>query len=234
MMHSLAEVGFSQSYTYFTWRRTKWELTEYGEELAHAPTSGWFRPNLWPTTPDILAEPLRDATLHAFASRAVLAATMAPSWGVYSGFELGESDPFPDKEEYRNSEKYELKARDHGDPRSLWPLVTELNRIRRAHPAMWRMSSLRFHHVDNDDVIAYTHHAVHEGVPDTVLVIVNLVPDQVCEATVHLDLGALGLADRVSFPVREELTGETWDWGPNGNYVRLDPAERVAHVFAVG
>jgi starch synthase (maltosyl-transferring) len=234
MMHSLAEVGFSQSYTYFTWRRTKWELTQYGEELAHAPTAGWFRPNLWPTTPDILAEPLRDATLHAFASRAVLAATMAPSWGVYSGFELGESDPFPDKEEYRNSEKYELKARDHGDPRSLWPLITELNRIRRAHPAMWRMSSLRFHHVDNDDVIAYTHHAVHDGVPDTVLVIVNLDPDQVREATVHLDLGALGLADRMSFPVHEELTGESWDWGPNGNYVRLDPAERVAHVFSVG
>jgi starch synthase (maltosyl-transferring) len=234
MMHSLAEIGFSQSYTYFTWRRTKWELTEYGEELAHAPSAGWFRPNLWPTTPDILAEPLRDASRQVFASRAVLAATMAPSWGIYSGYELCENDPVPDKEEYRNSEKYELKQRDHDDPRSLWPLLAELNRIRRAHPSMWRMSSLRFHHVDHDDVIAYSHHTVHEGVPDTVVVVVNLAPDEMREAMVHLDLGALGLGDRVSFPVHDELTGESWDWGPNGNYVRFDPAERVAHVLRVG
>jgi starch synthase (maltosyl-transferring) len=234
MMHSLAEIGFSQSYTYFAWRRTKWELTTYGEELAHAPSAGWFRPNLWPTTPDILAEPLRDASRHAFAARAVLAATMAPSWGVYSGYELCESDPAPDKEEYRDSEKYELKSRDHDDPGSLWPLFAELNRIRRAHRSMWRMSSLLFHHVDDDDVIAYSHHTVRDGVPDTVVVIVNLAPDEVRDATVHLDLGALGLGDRVSFPVRDELTGEVWDWGPNGNYVRLDPAERVAHVFSVG
>lgn len=234
MMHSLAEIGFHQSYTYFTWRRTKWELTSYGEELAHGPAAGWFRPNLWPTTPDILAEPLRDASRHAFAARAVLAATMSPSWGVYSGYELGENEPVPDKEEYRNSEKYELKDRDHDDPRSLWPLLAELNRIRRAHPAMWRISSLRFHDVDNDDVIAFSHRTVHEGVPDTVVVVVNLAPDEVREATVHLDLGALGLADRVAIRMTDELTGEAWDWRPNGNYVRLDPAERVAHVFSVG
>ena len=233
MMHSLAEIGFSQSYTYFAWRRTKWELTSYGEELAHAPAAGWFRPNLWPTTPDILAEPLRDASPQAFASRAVLAATMAPSWGVYSGYELCESDPAPDKEEYRNSEKYELKARDHDDPRSLWPLLARLNRIRREHPAMWRMSSLTFHPTDHDDVIAYSHHTVHEGVPDVVLVIVNLAPDELREATVYPDLGALGLADRVGFEVHDELTDETWTWGPNGNYVRFDPAERVAHVFSI-
>ena len=233
MMHSLAELGFSQSYTYFAWRRTKWELTSYGEELAHAPSAGWFRPNLWPTTPDILAAPLRDASRRAFASRAVLAATMAPSWGVYSGYELCESDPAPDKEEYRNSEKYELKSRDHDDPTSLWPLLADLNRFRRAHPCTWRMSSLHFHHVDHDDVIAYTHHTVHDGVPDTVLVIVNLAPDEVREATVHLDLGAVGLGDRAAIEVRDELTGETWTWGPAGNYVRLDPAERVAHLFTV-
>jgi starch synthase (maltosyl-transferring) len=234
MMHSLAEIGFSQSYTYFTWRRTKWELTEYGAELAHAPSAGWFRPNLWPTTPDILAEPLRDATPQAFASRAVLAATLAPSWGVYSGYELCESDPFPDKEEYRDSEKYELKDRDHDDPASLWPLLTELNRIRRAHRSMWRMSSLRFHHVDHDDVIAYSHRTERDGVVDAVLVVVNLAPDEVREATVHVDPSALGIAPGASFPVLDELTGESWTWGLSGNYVRLDPAERVAHVFAVG
>jgi starch synthase (maltosyl-transferring) len=233
MMHSLAEIGFSQSYTYFTWRRTKWELTSYGEELAHGPCAGWFRPNLWPTTPDILAEPLRDASPQAFAARAVLAATMAPSWGVYSGYELGEHDPVPDKEEYRNSEKYELVQRDHDDPRSSWPLLAELNRIRSAHRSMWRMSSLRFHHVDHDEVIAYSHSSVHDGERDTVLVVVNLAPDEVREATVHLDLGALGLADRSALQVRDELTGEAWDWGPGGNYVRFDPDERVAHVFCV-
>ena len=234
MMHTLAEVGFSQSYTYFAWRTTKWELTSYGEELAHAPTAGWFRPNLWPTTPDILAPPLRDATSDAFAARAVLAATMSPSWGIYSGYELCEDDPFPGKEEYRNSEKYELKDRDHDDPASLWPLLARLNHVRRAHPAMWRMSSLRFHHVDQDDVIAYSHHGVHDGEPDTVLVVVNLVPDELREATVYVDVGALGLDGHTPFEVTDELTGESWVWGPDGNYVRFEPRGRVAHVLSIG
>ena len=233
MMHSLGEIGFSQSYTYFTWRTTKDELTTYGEELAHAPAAAWFRPNLWPTTPDILAPPLQDGSRNAFAARAVLAATLAPSWGVYSGYELCENDPYPGKEEYRFSEKYELKHRDHDDPSSLWPLLAQLNRIRRAHPAMWRMASLRFHHVDNGDVIAYSYQRSVDGVDDTVVVIVNLAADEVREATVHLDLGALGLADRPGFEVSDELSGESWRWGPHGNYVRLDPAERVAHVFVV-
>lgn len=233
-MHSLAEIGFSQSYTYFTWRRTKWELTSYGEELAHGPAAGWFRPNLWPTTPDILADPLRGAPRQQFAARAVLAATLAPSWGVYSGYELGENDPDPVKEEYRNSEKYELKRRDHDDPASLWPLLAQLNRIRREHRSMWRMSSLRFHHVDHDDVVAYSHHGVFDGVADTVVVVVNLAADQVREATVHLDLSALGLGERATVTVHDELTGESWDWGPTGNYVRFDPVERVAHVFRLG
>jgi len=233
-MHTLAEVGFSQSYTYFAWRTTKWELTSYGEELAHAPTAGWFRPNLWPTTPDILAPPLRDATSDAFAARAVLAATMSPSWGIYSGYELCEDDPFPGKEEYRNSEKYELKDRDHDDPASLWPLLARLNHVRRAHPAMWRMSSLRFHHVDQDDVIAYSHHGVHDGEPDTVLVVVNLVPDELREATVYVDVGALGLDGHTPFEVTDELTGESWVWGPDGNYVRFEPRGRVAHVLSIG
>ncbi len=233
MMHSLAEVGFSQSYTYFTWRTTKWELAEYGEELAHAPAAGWFRPNLWPTTPDILVPPLVGASRAAFASRAILAATMAPSWGIYSGFELCENEVAVGRDELRWNEKYELKDRDHGDPLSLWKLLSELNRVRRAHPCMSRMTSLRFHAVDNEDVIAYSHQ-VGEGLDvDTVLVVVNLTPDEVREATVFVDAGALGLADRPSFCVRDELSGESWNWGPNGNYVRFDPSDRVAHVFAV-
>ncbi len=233
MMHSLAEVGFSQSYTYFTWRHSKWELTEYGEELAYAPAAGWFRPNLWPNTPDILAGQLRDGSPDVFRERAILAATLAPSWGVYSGYELCENDPVSDKEEYRYSEKYELKARDHDDPASLWPLFVSLNTIRRAHPAFARMDSLRFHHVDHDDVIAYSHCRTVDGRTDRVLIVVNLVPDEVREATVFVHAAALALGDGVTFEVLDELTGERWRWGPSGNYVRFAPGDRVAHVFSV-
>ena len=234
MMHSLAEVGFSQSYTYFTWRETKDELTSYGEELAHAPTASWFRPNLWPNTPDILAGPLRDGSPAAFAQRALLAATLAPSWGVYSGYEFCENDPVPDKEEYRNSEKYELRDRNHDDAHSLWSLFSQLNHLRRAHPAFWRMHSLRFHHVDHPDVIAYSHQrSAVGGQVDRVLMVVNLVPDEVREATVYLDHDALGLSPDVPFEVLDGLTGEAWVWSGSGNYVRLDPAERVGHVFGI-
>jgi len=237
MMHSLAEVGFSQSYTYFTWRQTKDEITSYGEELAHAPSAGWFRPNLWPTTPDILADPLRGGSRNAFASRAILAAMLAPSWGIYSGYELCENNALPEAEEYQFSEKYEIKKRDHERADSLWPLLGELNRIRRAHPATWRMNSLKFHYVDHEQVIAFTHQRQMKGevgnLTDTVVVIINLRPDERCEATVYLDLAELGLSGRSSLNVFDELTGETWVWGPSGNYVRFDPEERVAHVLSL-
>lgn len=237
MMHSLAEIGFSQSYTYFTWRQNKDELTAYGEELAHAATAAWFRPNLWPSTPDILTDPLRGGSLQAFASRAILAALMAPSWGIYSGYEHCENTALADKEEYKFSEKYEIKNRDHASPDSLWPLLSELNRIRRDHRATWRMDSLRFHYVDHDQVIAFTHHCTVQTeagpVNDTLLVVVNLTPDDICEATVYLDLDTLGFSGAASLIVRDELTDESWQWGPSGNYVRLDPQERVAHIFSL-
>ncbi|MEX0768305.1 MAG: maltotransferase domain-containing protein [Microthrixaceae bacterium] len=242
MMHSLAEIGFSQSYTYFAWRQSKDELTSYGEELAHGATAAWFRPNLWPTTPDILADPLRGGSCNQFAVRAILAAMLSPSWGIYSGYELCENTAIPHKEEYGFSEKYELKKRDHNSPESLWPLLSNLNRIRRAHRATWRMDSLRFHHVDHDSVIAFTHHStenthdaekVDTGLVDTVLVVLNLKPDDFCEATVYLDLDAIGLSGANSFKVTDELTQESWAWGVQGNYVRFDPAERVAHVLSL-
>jgi starch synthase (maltosyl-transferring) len=237
MMHSLAEIGFSQSYTYFTWRQNKDELTAYGEELAHAATAAWFRPNLWPSTPDILTDPLRGGSQQAFASRAILAAMMAPSWGIYSGYELCENTAMADKEEYEYSEKYEIKNRDHASPDSLWPLLSDLNRIRRDHRATWRMNSLRFHYVDHDQVIAFTHHCTVQTesgpVNDTLLVVVNLTPDEICEATVYLDLDALGLGGKSTLTVRDELTDESWQWGTAGNYVRFDPAERVAHIFSL-
>ena len=237
MMHTLAEVGFQQSYTYFTWRTSAWELREYGEELASGPAAGYFRPNFWPNTPDILSGPLRDGPPAAFKLRALLAATMSPSWGVYSGYELCENRPASDSnEEYLDSEKYEIKVRDWDRPDSLMPFLAQLNRIRRGHPAMQRIGSLRFHHVDRDDLLVYSHHrpATDAGEPaDTVLCVVNLNPYEAREATVHLDLGALDLADGVPYQVRDELDGTTYTWGGPSNYVLLDPVERPGHVLTV-
>ncbi len=236
MMHSLAEIGFSQSYTYFTWRHDKTGLTEYGEELAHGQASGWFRPNLWPTTPDILTGQLRNGSKSAFELRALLAATMGPSWGMYSGYELCEGDPHPEKEEYAFSEKYELKNRDFESPKSIWGFISALNRIRRANPALSRMDTLNFHHVDHDDVIAYSHvRRVGPGASpwNRVLVIANLSPDETAEATVYLDRDALKLSDGGPVSVSDLLTGESWNWSGYGDYVRLGPADRVGHIFSV-
>jgi starch synthase (maltosyl-transferring) len=238
MMHTLAEVGFSQSYTYFTWRETADEVRSYGEELAHGPAAGYFRPNLWPNTPDILDGVLRDGPAAAFRLRALLAATLSPSWGVYSGYELCENQPAsPDNTEYLHSEKYQLRHRDWGDPTSLMGWLATLNRIRREHPAMWRLASLHFHWVEGADVLAYSHRRVDPaggGGDDRVLVVVNLDPHGAREAVVHLDLWALGLGDVPSFGVTDELDGQSYRWSGPANYVRLDPAVRVAHVFTVG
>ena len=242
MMHTLAEVGFHQSYTYFTWRTTKWELSEYGEELRSGPAAGYFRPSFWPTTPDILAGPLRDGSPAAFRMRAVLAATLSPSWGIYSGYELCENRPASDtNEEFLHSEKYQLIRRDWERADSLMPLLATLNRIRRAHPSLRRIASLQFHHVDGDDLIAYSHHVAAGAViagqiverDDTVLVVVNLNPGEAREGNVAFDLGSLGLTDGVPFEVRDELDGVTYTWGGPSNYVRLDPAVRPAHVLSV-
>lgn len=233
MMHSLAEVGFTQSYTYFTWRHDKAALTEYGLELSRAPTAGWFRPNLWPTTPDILTGRLRDGTPADFEVRALLAATLAPSWGMYSGYELCEGDPHPTKEEYAFSEKYELKNRDYDDPASIWGFISDLNRIRRNNVAFARMDTLAFHHVDHADVIAYSHVRDIDGDRNRVLVVVNLRPDATCEATVYLDRQALRLADGGPVRVVDQLTGESWNWSGYGDYVRLGPADRIGHVFTI-
>jgi starch synthase (maltosyl-transferring) len=242
MMHTLAEVGFHQSYTYFTWRTSKWELREYGEELCSGPAAGYFRPNFWPTTPDILSGPLRDGSPAAFRMRAVLAATMSPSWGIYSGYELCENRPASEtNEEFQDSEKYQLVLRDWDRPDSIMELLSALNAARRAHPCLRRISSLRFHDVGGDDLIAYSHHVAAGTLiagqiverDDTILVVVNLHPTEAREGNVALDLGALGLADGVAFEVRDELDGATYTWGGSSNYVRLDPAVRPAHVFSV-
>ncbi|MHC0430027.1 alpha-1,4-glucan--maltose-1-phosphate maltosyltransferase [Streptomyces sp. O3] len=234
MLHRLAAIGFQQSYTYFTWRTTKRELTEYATELT-GEAAAYLRPNLFVNTPDILHAYLQEGGRPAFAVRAVLAATLSPSWGVYSGYELCENTPLhPGSEEYLNSEKYRLRPRDwesaEREGRSLAPLITELNRIRRRSPALRQLRDLRFHHADNDAVLVYSK---RRGA-NTVLVVVNLDPHHTQEATISLDMPTLGLDWHETVPVRDELTGETYHWGSAG-YVRLEPgrAPAPAHLCTV-
>jgi starch synthase (maltosyl-transferring) len=232
MMATLAQTGFQQSYTYFTWRNTKAELTDYLSELA-GESAAYMRPNLFVNTPDILHEFLQEGGRPAFELRAVLAATLSPTWGVYSGYELCENAPLrPGSEEYLDSEKYQLRPRDwesaEREGRSIAPLLSTLNGIRRRHPSLHRLRNLRFHRTDNDALIAYSKTT---GV-DTVLVVVNLDPHHTQEATVSLDMPQLGLESNESMSVYDELTGESYQWGRT-NYVRLEPGRAPAHVFHV-
>ncbi|MEV6393268.1 alpha-1,4-glucan--maltose-1-phosphate maltosyltransferase [Streptomyces sp. NPDC051907] len=236
MMHTLAAVGFQQSYTYFTWRNTKQELTEYLTELAGA-SAACMRPNFFVNTPDILHAYLQKGGRPAFEARAVLAATMSPSWGVYAGYELCENTPLREgSEEYLHSEKYQLRPRDwesaEREGRTIAPLITALNRIRRRHPALQQLRDVRFHDTDNDAVIAYSKTAQGAAGSNTVIVIVNLDPHHTQEATVSLDMPYLGLEWHESAPVRDELTGETYHWG-RANYVRLEPGVTPAHILVL-
>ena len=232
-LYGLGRAGFTQSYTYFTWRTTKAEIVDFGQEIRdHWDES---RANLFVNTPDILPEHLQVGGPAMFAIRAALAATLSPTWGVYSGFELYEYEPQkPGSEEYLHSEKFELRPRDWdaalAEGRSLEPWITRLNELRRAHPALQQMRSLHFHDVDHDALVAYSKSDPVTG--DTVLVIVSLDPHAAREGTVHLDLPALGLDwdDRVL--AHDEVTGESYDWGAS-NYVRLDPLRAVAHIMSI-
>ncbi|MCQ8832232.1 alpha-1,4-glucan--maltose-1-phosphate maltosyltransferase [Streptomyces malaysiensis] len=234
MLNTLGAVGFHQSYTYFTWRNTKQELTDYLTELS-GDAAAWMRPNFFVNTPDILHAYLQEGGRPAFAVRAVLAATLSPAWGVYAGYELCENTPVrPGSEEYLDSEKYQLRPRDWAaaerDGRSITPLLTRLNRVRRRHPALRRLRNLRFHHADNDSVIVYSKRAGDS----CVVTVVNLDPHHTQEATVSLNMPELGLEWHESVPVRDELTGETYHWGRD-NYVRLEPGRDMApaHVLSL-
>ncbi|KAB2974873.1 DUF3416 domain-containing protein [Streptomyces sp. SS1-1] len=231
MMHTLAQIGFQQSYTYFTWRTEKQELTEYLTELS-GEAAAYMRPNFFVNTPDILHAYLQHGHRPAFEVRAVLAATLSPTWGVYSGYELCENTPLRDgSEEYLDSEKYQLRRRDwetaEAEGRTITPLITRLNAVRRANPALQQLRDLHFHHADKEVVIAYS----KRSGSNTVLVVANLDPHHTQEATVSLDMPQLGLDWHESVPVRDELTGETYHWG-RANYVRLLPGG--AHVLVVG
>jgi starch synthase (maltosyl-transferring) len=230
MMRALAKVGFTQSYTYFTWRNSKQELEDYLQELAHGPAAHYLRPNLFVNTPDILHEYLQEGGPPAFKIRAVLASMASPSWGVYSGYELFENTPArAGSEEYLDSEKYAYRPRDWSQP-SLTTYITRLNQVRREHPALHRLDNLRVHLVDDDHVLAFSKRAGD----DVVLVIVSVDPHQARDTNVHLWLPALGLGWEDSFQVTDQLTGVRYDWHGATNYVRLDPAAEPAHVLVVG
>ena len=236
MLRTLAAIGFQQSYTYFTWRTSKRELTEYLTELTGE--SAWYlRPNFFVNTPDILPAHLQHGGRPAFEVRAVLAATLSPSWGVYSGFELCENTPLREgSEEYAHSEKYELRPRDweaaERAGRSIAPLIGTLNRVRRRSPALQQLRDLHFHDTEDEQVLAYSKTASGDRGSNTVLVVVNLDPHETRETTVSLDMPVLGLDWDEPLPVRDELTGATYLWGRT-NYVRLQPGRAPAHLFTV-
>ncbi|MFC7327777.1 alpha-1,4-glucan--maltose-1-phosphate maltosyltransferase [Marinactinospora rubrisoli] len=239
MMQTLAKIGFHQSYTYFTWRNTKDELTEYLRELTE-DSAAYLRPNFFPNTPDILHAYLQHGGRPAFAIRAVLAATMSPTWGIYSGYELCENQAVrPGSEEYLDSEKYQYRARDwaaaEATGNTVTGLIRRLNSIRRDHPALQELRNLRFHHVDQPELICYSKRlagAGDQGSDDVVLVVVNLDPHHTREATVWLDMPALGVSSDDPIIVVDHLSGASYHWG-RANYVRLDPHVQTAHVFTV-
>ena len=222
-MLALAKAGFSQSYTYFTWKNTRWELVDYVRHLATPPTPDYFRPNFFVNTPDILSDYLQSAGPAGFASRLVLAATLSPSYGLYSGFEHCEAQPrHAGSEEYLDSEKYQLRARALDGP--LLGLLTRLNEIRRGHPALLRFDNVTFLETENEALVGYVK---REG-DDVLFVVVTLDPGGPREGglTVPAELGL-----PASFEVRDLLSGERYQWRRERNYVRLDPRRTVAHVL---
>ena len=232
-LFGLAKAGFTQSYTYFTWQTSKYELTEFAK--MHVEQADICRPNLFVNTPDILHESLQTGGRAMFAIRAVLAATLSPLWGVYSGYELYEHEAVaPGSEEYLDSEKYELRPRDFQAAlkkgASLEAYIRLLNLIRRENPALQQLRNLKFHNADNENIIAYSKADPATG--NVVLAVVNLDPRNAQEATVTVDMEAIGRADGDVYTVHDAITGAAYNWS-NRNFVRLEPMRDVAHVFVL-
>jgi starch synthase (maltosyl-transferring) len=257
VMYSLAKAGFTQSYTYFTWRTGKDELRAYFEEIAKPPISDFFTPNVWPNTPDILHASLQTGGRPVFMQRLVLATTLAASYGIYGpAYELGEHLPAkPNSEEYLHSEKYQIRRWDRSDPQSLAPLITRLNQIRRTNPALQSDLSLHFHEVDNPQILCYSKStlkpAPRNGAPlngasapappdpadsqpeNIILVAVNLDPHNEQAGWIDLDLKHLGIAHHEIFDVEDLLTGARYQWHDRSNFVALRPDVMPAHILRV-
>jgi starch synthase (maltosyl-transferring) len=238
VMYGLAKRGFTQSYTYFTWRNSKSELEQYLQELTKPPLCEFFRPNFWPNTPDILHRTLQEGGPPAFAHRVILAATLAASYGIYGpAYELAENAAAPpppgrsESEEYLNSEKYEIRQRNRKAPGSLVPLITKLNSIRRSNPALQSNDSLQFHSVDNPNLICYSKHS--PDFENIILTIVNLDSLFQQSGWTDLDLGKLKLLPDVKFIVQDLLHGDQFAWTGRRNYVALQPGTSPAHIFRI-
>jgi starch synthase (maltosyl-transferring) len=231
MMQALGQRGFTQSYTYFTWRNTKAELTSYLAHLTTPESLASFRPNFFVNTPDILPPILQQGGRPAFKSRLVLAATLSSTYGIYSGFELCESDAIPGREEYAHSEKYEIKVRDWSAPGNINDFITRVNTARRENPALQSFDNLRFLDIEDNDLLAYV-----KSTPDrsnVVIVVVNLDPHGAHAATLRVPEDILGITPGTAYEVVDVLTDRTFVWR-DANYVSLDPVDgEPAHILVV-
>ena len=233
VMYRLVKLGFTQSYTYFIWRNAKWELTQYFTELTQTDVREFFCPNLWPNTPDILSDYLRDGGRPAFMTRLVLAATLGANYGIYGpAFELCENHR-KDKqsEEYLDSEKYELKQWDIKSSSSLKDFIARVNRIRRENPALHRDLSLCFHSIDNDQLICYSKRT--DDLSNVIVVVVNLDYRYEQSGWVDLSLEELGLDYDKPYKIYDLLADATYQWQGSRNYVELDPQKIPAHIFRI-
>ena len=231
MMKALAKAGFNQSYTYFTWRNSKQELIEYFTELTQTEMSEYFRPNLWPNTPDILPFVLLEGGRPAFMIRVALAATLSPLYGIYSGYELCENEALPGREEYLDSEKYQYKERDWNAPGNIKDWITRLNKIRKENRALQLYTNLRFHHAENDAILFYSKMTAARD--NIILVVVNLDPHRKQNSLVYVPIENFGQMESDVYQVQDLLSGATYTWRGRRNYVELDPDTQPAHIFLV-
>ena len=231
VLYQLAKVGFSQSYNYFPWRNTAWELSEWMTEVTTTEVAEYFRPNLWPNTPDILPQYLQFSGRPGFVIRFVLAATLGASYGIYGpAFELCDGEPLgPGKEEYLNSEKYEIKDWDLEDPNSLHDLIAGVNKVRQENPALHANANLSFHPTTNNDLLCYSKRT--EDASNIILVVVNLDPHYTQSGFVDLPLDALGLDPHQPYQMHDLVAGARYLWHGARNYVELNPQKAPFHIF---
>lgn len=231
MMRVLAKAGFNQSYTYFTWRNTKYELTEYFTELTQSEMADYFMPNLFPNTPDILPYYLQEGGRAAFLIRALLAGTLSPVYGIYSGFELCENTPVAGKEEYFDSEKYHFKGRDWNAAGNIKPWLTAINRARAGNRALQSLSNLRFHEVDNEQILFFS--KATAALDNVLLVVVSLDPWNPQSGFLNVPVEEFGFLDQDSYQVEDLLSGQRFLWNGRRNYVALHPTERPGHILRI-
>jgi starch synthase (maltosyl-transferring) len=229
VMYYLSKLGFSQSYTYFTWKNYNWEIEQYFTELSNQEITEFFRPMLFTNTPDILPYVLQNGGRPAFEIRVILASTLSSLYGIYSGYELCENEAVAGKEEYLNSEKYEIKIRDWDKPGNIKPLIAKLNWIRKENPALQNFRNILFCEVNNPNIVFYCRW--DDEIRNVIMVAVNVNPFQTHEAWVRVPVSKFGLNPDETYRVRDLLTDVTYFWKGERNYVRLDPWTQPAHIL---